>query len=164
MLWFNEISKFECNTIIERFYRGQRALEVEPGILKSILIKAEKLSNHKIPYEYVCWKNLLADIEPIALKLDYKIKKLTNKEFENILQSDFTDYWFLNSTYSDEFEDFIKILNDTQPENYETIIDENLEKIFYKEEYQVWSQRILNTALLKKLANDENCSKFIFFV
>lgn len=159
---FNEISKFECNTIIERFYRGQRALEVEPGILKSILIKAEKLSNHKIPYEYVCWKNLLADIEPIALKLDYKIKKLTNKEFENILQSDFTDYWFLNSTYSDEFEDFINILNDTQPENYEKIIDENLEKIFYKEEYQVWSQRILNTALLKKLANDEKTAQNLY--
>ena len=40
---FNEISKFECNTIIERFYRGQRAIELEPEVLKTILINAEKL-------------------------------------------------------------------------------------------------------------------------
>ena len=104
---FNEISKFECNTIIERFYRGQRALDLQPGVLKSILIEAEKLAKHKIPYEYLCWKNLLADIKPQPLKLDYKIKKLTNDEFEDILKYDFTDYWFLNSSYSDEFEDFI---------------------------------------------------------
>ena len=45
---FNEISKFECNTIIERFYRGQRALDLEPEVLKALLSRAEKLSKHKI--------------------------------------------------------------------------------------------------------------------
>ena len=159
---FNEISIFECNSIIERFYRGERALELKPEILKSILLRAEKLSKHKIPYEYVCWKNLLVDIEPAELKLDYKIKKLTDKEFEDILTYDFTDYWFLNSTYSDEFEDFINILNETSPENYEKIIDENLEKIFYKEEYNVWSERILHTALLKHFAGEEKAAENLF--
>lgn len=159
---FNEISKFECNTIIERFYRGQRALDLQPGVLKSILIEAEKLAKHKIPYEYLCWKNLLADIEPQPLKLDYKIKKLTNDEFEDILKYDFTDYWFLNSSYSDEFEDFIKILEETKPQDYEKIIDENLEKIFYKEEYQVWSQRILHTSLLKHLAGEEKAAENLY--
>lgn len=159
---FNEISKFECNTIIERFYRGQRALDLQPGVLKSILIEAEKLSKHKIPYEYLCWKNLLADIELQPLKLDYKIKKLTNDEFEDILKYDFTDYWFLNSSYSDEFEDFIKILEETKPQDYEKIIDENLEKVFYKEEYQVWSQRILHTSLLKYLAGEEKAAENLY--
>ena len=98
---FNNITRFECNTIIERFYRGQRALDIEPAILKSILINAEKLSKHKMPYEYVCWRNLLADIEPKPLKLNYKISQLSQKQFDEILVYDFTDYWFLNSTYSD---------------------------------------------------------------
>lgn len=129
---FNEISKFECNTIIERFYRGQRALDLQPGVLKSILIEAEKLSKHKIPYEYLCWKNLLADIELQPLKLDYKIKKLTNDEFEDILKYDFTDYWFLNSSYSDEFEDFIKILEETKPQDYEKSLMKTLKKFFIK--------------------------------
>lgn len=157
---FNEISKFECNTIIERFYRGQRALEIEPSVLKAILLKAEKLSKHKMPYEYVCWKNLLADIEPAELKLEYEVQKLSHKEFEDILKSDFTDYWFLNSSYSDEFEDFLKLLD--KPEDFENLIDENLEKIFYPDEYQLWSERILNVALLKHLAGNEKAAQNLY--
>ena len=155
---FNEISKFECNAIIERFYRGQRALDIEPSILKAILTKAEKLS--KMPYEYVCWKNIISDIETAPLKLNYEIKQLTNKEFENILQSDFTDFWFLNSTYSDEFEEFLKLLD--KPKDFEKLIDENLEKVFYTEEYRVWSDRLLNVSLLKHLAGDEKTAQNLY--
>lgn len=155
---FNEISKFECNAIIERFYRGQRALDLEPEVLKAILVRAEKLS--KMPYEYVCWRNLLIDIEPAELKLNYKVKQLTEQEFESILQSDFTDFWFLNSTYSDEFEEFLKLLDD--PKDFEKLIDENVEKIFYPEEYKVWSDRILNTALLKDLANEQKTAQNLY--
>lgn len=157
---FNEISKFECNTIIERFYRGQRALDLEPEVLKALLLRAEKLSKHKIPYEYVCWKNLLVDIEPADLKLNYTIKKLNQKEFEDILKCDFTDFWFLNSTYSDEFEDFIKQLK--EPKDFEKLIDENLEKVFYSEEMQVWSDRILNVALLKHLSGKEKTAQNLY--
>ncbi len=159
---FNEISKFECNAIIERFYRGQRALELEPGILKSILENAEKLSHHKIPYEYICWRNLLADIEALPLKLNYKIKQLSQKEFENILKYDFTDYWFLNSSYSDEFEEFIKNIDKISTDKFEQFIDENLEKVFFPEEYRIWTERILNCALLKHLAGDEKSAQNLY--
>ncbi len=155
---FNEISKFECNAIIERFYRGQRAIDAEPSVLKAILTKAEKLS--AMPYEYVCWKNIISDIDIAPLKLNYEIKKLTNKEFDNILQSDFTDFWFLNSRYSDEFEEFLKLLD--KPEDFEKLIEENLEKVFYPDEYQVWSNRILNVSLLKHLAGDEKCAQSLY--
>lgn len=155
---FNEISKFECNTIIERFYRGQRAIDLGPSVLKALLIKAEKLS--KMPYEYICWKNILADIDIAPLKLNYEIKKLSQKEFEDILKYDFTDFWFLNSTYSDEFEDFLKLLN--KPEDFEKLIDNNLENVFYPEEYRVWSDRILNTAILKHLAGNNKAAENLY--
>ena len=155
---FNEISKFECSAIIERFYRGQRALDLEPEVLKAILVRAEKLS--KMPYEYVCWRNLLIDIEPAELKLNYKVKQLTDEEFENILQCDFTDFWFLNSTYSDEFEEFLKLLDD--PKDFEKLIDENIEKIFFSEEYRIWSERILNVSLLKHLAGDYKTAQNLY--
>ena len=155
---FNEISKFECNAIIERFYRWQRALYLEPEVLKAILMKAEKLS--KMPYEYVCWRNLLIDIEPAELKLNYKVKQLSENEFEEILQSDFTDFWFLNSTYSDEFEEFLKLLD--EPKDFEKLIDENVEKIFFPEEYRIWSSRILNTALLKHLDGNEKIGENLY--
>lgn len=155
---FNEISKFECNAIIERFYRGQRALDLEPEVLKAILMKAEKLS--QMPYEYICWRNLLIDIEPAELKLNYKVKQLNEQEFEAILQSDFTDYWFLNSNYSDEFEEFLQLLD--EPKDFDKLIDENLEKIFFPDEYRVWSDRILNTALLKELSNDRKTAQNLY--
>lgn len=159
---FNNITRFECNTIIERFYRGQRALDIEPAILKSILINAEKLSKHKMPYEYVCWRNLLADIEPKPLKLNYKISQLSQKQFEEILVYDFTDYWFLNSTYSDEFEEFLREIETISCEKYDEFIDKNVEKVFYTEENIVWTNRILNCALLKHLAGEEKAAQNLY--
>lgn len=159
---FNEITQFECNAIIERFYRGQRALDLEPEVLKSILEQAEKLSNHNMPYEYICWRNLLADIEAKPLKLNYNINQLSNLEFEKILKYDFTDYWFLNSTYSDEFEEFIKNIDTIPSEDFEKYIDENLENVFYPEEYRVWTKRILNCSLLKHLSGDEKAAQNLY--
>lgn len=159
---FNEITRFECNAIIERFYRGQRAINIPPSILKSLLADAEKLSKNKMPYEYICWRNLLADIEEAPLKLNYKITKLTTKDFQEILQYDFINYWFMDENYSDEFEDFIKLLKQTEPQNYEELIDENLEKIFYNSEYNLWSDRILKTALLKDISGDKKTAQNLY--
>ena len=126
--------------------------------MKAILQRAEIFG--QMPYEYVCWKSLLIDIEPVELKLNYKVKQLSNKEFEEILNCDFMNYWFLNEGYSDEFDEFLKLLDD--PKDFESLIDENLEKIFYSEEYNVWSDRILNVALLKHFANDKKIAQNLY--
>lgn len=159
---FNNITKFECNTIVERFYRGQRALDLEPSVLKSILIKAEKLSKHQMPYEYVCWRNLLADIEPATIKLNYRVTQLSDKDFYNILTYDFTDYWFLNSTYSDEFEEFLRGIEKIETDNFEEYIENNLEKVFYPEESRIWTERILNCAILKHYAKEEKAAQNLY--
>ena len=158
---FNDISKFECNAIIERFYRGQRAVELEPEVMKWILNKAEKLNN-QYPYEYICWKNLLMDIEPKEIKLEYNIKKLNEKEFDDILKYDFTDFWFLDSQYSDEFEEFLKLSGDTPSEYFDKIIDENIDKIFFPSENEVWTERLYNCAVLKQLDGDEKSAKNLY--
>lgn len=149
---FNEISKFECNAIIERFYRGQRAVDLKPEQLKTILKNAEKLSEQDFPYEYICWKNLLVDIESEDLSLNFEIKKLSHNEFENILKYDFTDFWFLDSQYSDEFEEFIKLADKTKSSDFDKIIEEKIDEIFYESERKVWTKRIYNVAVLKYIA------------
>ena len=159
---FNEISEFECNTIITRFFRGQRAVQIEPAILKSILQNAEKLSVNKLPYEYICWRSLLADIEPSAPDLPYKPTKLSPAEFEDILKSDFTDFWFLNSDYSDEFEEFLKLADNTAPEDFDKIIDDNINKIFYDTEKSVWTKRILNVSILKHISGEEKTAQNLY--
>ena len=159
---FNDISVFECNAIIDKFYKGQRALEVPPEILKGLLDSAEKLSKYNLSYEYVCWKNVLSDIEPEEIKLDYKIKELSKHEFESVLQADFTDFWFLDENYSDEFVEFLKLANQTDPKDFDKIIDENIENVFFEDEYNVWTERILNTSVLKTLAGDIKMAENLF--
>jgi len=158
---FYEISQFECDKIIERFYKNEKEINVQPNVLKTILNNAEKISkktanNWLLPYEYVCWKNLLADIDfdPRDLEeiLSSKMskKELTTDDLENILNDDYCEKWFLNAGYSDEFEDICNSV----PKDFNKLIEENLEKVFYKEEKEIWSKRLLTIAYLKLANND----------
>ena len=156
---FNEISKFECNTIIERFYRDEKEIYLKPEVIKTLLHQAEiishKSNNWLIPYEYVCWKNLLADVEEAdnniksVLDKEFPVQKISKKELEEITGSDFMSHWFLDADYSDEFEEFLQIIKNTKPEDFDKIIDEYVLKVFYKEEFNVWSERLLTVAYIK---------------
>jgi len=173
---FNEISKFECNTIIDRFYRADKALEVSPAALKAVLQHAEQISkksnNWFLPYEYVCWRTLLADIEPqtdnIKEFLEGKLKKtkLSKAVFETILTEDFLDLWFLNETYSTEFEGFMSNLNAVLARNenidLDVLINEDLDNIFYPDEEKNWSERILMSAYLKLQAGETAAAQAIY--
>jgi len=157
---FNEISEFECNAIIDRFYKGERAIEIEAEFLKYIVTKAEKLS--VMPYEYACWRSIIADIPSKEPVLNFKLRDITNTELENILKSDFTDYWFLNEHYSDEFEHFLELTKQVEPSEYDKIIDENLEDVFFLEEYKIWTERIYHTAILKYFAGENKDSEILY--
>lgn len=156
---FNEISKFECNTIIERFYREEKQIDLEPEVIKTLFAHAEhishKLNNRTIPYEYVCWKNLLADIDESECDIksfidnNFSIQKISKEQLEKIINSDFMQHWFLDSDYSDEFEEFLKEIQHNKPEDFDKLIDKNILKVFYKEEFDIWSNRLLTVAYIK---------------
>lgn len=163
---FNDISQFECDKIIERFYRDEQVLEISIEQVKSVLGYAEKISkkteNWLIPYEYVCWKNLLNDVEETeildTLKNTYSKEQLTKNDFNKLLDEEFLSKWFLEYNYSDEFEEFI---NNTH-NNFDNAIDKNIDKIFYKEEKDVWSERILMCAYLTHSTNQDNTAKILY--
>lgn len=160
---FNELSKFECDTIIDRFYRDEKSLEITPEEFKTILFNAELISkksqNWLMPYEYVCWKTLLFDIEienkTIKTILDEKLQKeeLTEDRFNAVLNGDFTAHWFMNADYSDEFEAFLAELNEKlkigDNVDFDKTVDNNINKVFYPEEKIIWRERVLNSAYLK---------------
>lgn len=166
---FYEISEFECDKIIERFYKSEKEVEVSPQTLKTILIQAELLSKQKtqnwlIPYEYVCWKNLLADIEGdnraykdiLASKLEQK--QLYETDLNKIFEMDFTDKWFLDANYSDEFEE----ITASDTDDFEKLVSENTDKVFYPEEKQVWSERLLSAAYLKLSQNKNEDAELLY--
>ena len=163
---FNEISKFECDKIIERFYKNENELTVSPTVLKTLLEKAEDISaksanNWLIPYEYVCWKNLLADVEAEDINATLNKlprKSLTEKDLEKVFGQEFAGKWFLDAGYSDEFEDFIN----TEHKDFDKDIEANLDNIFYEEEKQVWSERLLTCAYLKLSTGQTDIAEILY--
>ena len=101
--------------------------------------------------KYVCWKNLLSDIEydnrSLEEILSEKITKrtTTTSDLETILNDKCCEKWFLNAGYSDEFEDLCA----TSSIDFDNLVDENIDKVFYQSEKTLWSKRLLAVAYLK---------------
>ena len=173
---FNEISEFECDKIIERFYMDEKNLPITPEALKSIVLYGENISKRKtlnwlLPYEYVCWKNIMTDIEADTDNIEDKLKNLldevslSDKDFERVIQSDFAQHWFLDPHYSSEFEAFIEIVNsEIQSKNsdIEKLVDEYVFKVFYNDEYDMWKNRLLVSAYLELNTNNKHLAELIY--
>ncbi len=169
---FNDISKFECDKIIERFYNEDTVLNLSPSGLKTILQNAEKLSK-KFPYEYICWKNLLADIETDHITIKEILSNnlspgsLEENDVKKLETDEFTLHWFLDYSYSDEFDQMIDRLNiklqtPANKTDFEEIAKENLHKIFYPEERRVWGERLLMSSYLKLLTRENETAQRIY--
>lgn len=169
---FNDISKFECDKIIERFYQDEEVLKISPEALKTILINAEKLSD-KFPYEYICWKNLLADIEPETtdiktfLKTNLTPAEPSIEDIKRLSTDEFTKHWFLDYGYSSEFNEMIDFLNaKLQNSDYKIDFDDVIalyfDGIFDKTEHAVWSERLIMSAYLKFLTGQTDCANLIY--
>lgn len=162
---FNEISQFECDKIIERFYKNENELEITPKALKSILLNAEKISKQKannwlIPYEYVCWKNLLADVEAenIETVLPERLHVKPVTDIDKIFETDFAQKWFLDPNYSDEF---TALLN-SDSKDFEKLVKENVNTIFYDEEKNIWKEKLMLTAYLELAQDNTNMAETLY--
>ncbi|MBQ7126858.1 hypothetical protein IJO12_07215 [bacterium] len=168
---FFEISQFECNKILERFLRDEKTVDINPESFKTILYNAEMttIKNNqntwKLPYEYVCWKNLLVDIEFDAQQLEEIIseqvvpQKVDNKAIEQLSQMKISTHWFLDFQYSDEFE---QLLEDIKENNLDEIIENHFDKVFYKEEKEEWRKKLITAAYMKFAIGKDDDAAMIF--
>lgn len=169
---FFEISKFECSKILERFLRDEKTVDIDPESFKTILYNAEittiknSHNNWKLPYEYVCWKNLLIDIdfdsEQIETILSEQIvpAKVDREIITELDDMKISAHWFLDCNYSDEFTILLKELKDCQ--NLNELIENNLEKVFYNEEKTAWNQKLLMAAYIKFVIGKEEDAQKIY--
>lgn len=165
---FNEISKSEFERIVARFYNGDEHVYLDAHVIKSILLNAEKLTRKiggRIPYEYICWRNLLSDISvevvPFELNLKSRLeqKALNDADLEKIYMFDFIQRWFFDTDYSDEFKTLVDSLNKKFCVNdfdvdLDTVVNENLGKIFTIGQKNILDKRILLSAYLKYLSGN----------
>ena len=169
---FFEISQFECDKILERFLRDEKTVDVPPETFKTILYNAEiqtierNNNDWKLPYEYVCWKNLLIDIDFDAEPVDKILKeqilpaKPDKLIIETLLNMKISSHWFLDANYSDEFEDLIKELKTS--ENLDELVSKNLNKIFYEEEKLSWVKKLKMAAFIKySIGKDDESSMIL---
>jgi hypothetical protein len=156
---FFEISQFECDKILERFLRNEKTVDINPESFKTILYNAELLTikanqnSWKFPYEYVCWKNLLVDIdfdeEPLENILQEQLisKDVDTSIIEKLSKLKISSHWFLDANYSDEFSAFLEKLKDSK--NIDELIVKELDNVFNDYERKEWIKKIIMTSYIK---------------
>lgn len=169
---FFEISQFECDKILERFLRDEKTVSIPPEAFKTVLHNAEMKTiehNHqdwKLPYEYVCWKNLLLDIdfeqETLEEILQEQILPATTdiSIISELQKMKISAHWFLDGHYSDEFEELIKEAKANK--NLDELITNNLDKIFYPEEKKSWTEKLIVSAYLKYAIGKDDEASLIY--
>ena len=166
---FFDISQFECDKILERFLRDEKTVDIPPEAFKTILNNAEKTTiernnnNWKLPYEYVCWKNLLididSDVEPVEQILKEQIIPAKNDSLiiDKLSEMKISSHWFLDANYSDEFEELLEELKTNN--NLNELLEKHIEKIFYPEEKASWIQKLIMSAYIKySIGKDDEAS------
>ena len=156
---FFDISKFECSKILERFLRDEKTVDITPSAFKTVLYNAEKttiennLDGWRLPYEYVCWKNLLIDIDYDAdtieniLKEQVLPREIDSSIIEKLEQMKVSAHWFLDCQYSSEFENLLTELKGSA--DIEKLIENHINNIFYEEEKSSWDKKLLMSSYLK---------------
>lgn len=166
---FFDISQFECDKILERFLRDEKTVDIPPEAFKTILNNAEKTTiernnnDWKLPYEYVCWKNLLididSDVEPVEQILKEQIIPAKNDSLiiDKLSEMKISSHWFLDANYSDEFEELLGELKTNN--NLDELLEKHIEKIFYPEEKASWIQKLIMSAYIKySIGKDDEAS------
>ncbi len=166
---FFDISQFECDKILERFLRDEKTVDIPPEAFKTILNNAEKTTiernnnDWKLPYEYVCWKNLLididSDVEPVEQILKEQIIPAKNDSLiiDKLSDMKISSHWFLDANYSDEFEELLEELKTNN--NLDELLEKHIEKIFYPEEKASWIQKLIMSAYIKySIGKDDEAS------
>lgn len=156
---FFEISEFECDKILERFLKNEKTVDITPQAFKTILYNAEltTIKNNqnrwKLPYEYVCWKDLLVDIDYETQTIEELLQELilpakVNKEtVYNVAKTGVTNHWFLDYKYSDEFEALLEQLKSAS--DMDKLVEENIDTVFYPEEKIEWVNKLILSAYIK---------------
>ena len=169
---FNEITKTDLKKILHKFYGEKGGVEVEHSVVKYLVDRAEKLARYNkdsVPYEYVCWKNTLLDIEPTKPECKLEFVDLTKENIDELCLDDISQSWFYDEYTSKEFANMIKDLNEVFKANdfnvdLDKFLEENYSKVYTPEEIEHWKNRFYLTAYLKQLEGDNRKAQLYYSI
>lgn len=163
---FNQISEDDFLMIKDKFVNGSRCVAISPEFVKALLLMSEKLSRdlgEVIPYEYICWRSILSDIEPQELLFDFAQEECTPEE---VAALDFVQRWFFDIYTSDEFAGIIQKLDSKLRANQfridlEEFVDENYDELFTEDELEAQGLKIKLAAYFKQLEGNNTLANKI---
>ncbi len=175
---FYGISKTDFRRIADKFQEKSTGIPVMPEYCRYLLEKAEKINktdNLPVPYEYVAWKPLLSDIEPLDFSnIDRMSDEWADEKFvnEGYLLYKFPDFnhWFLEEddhpAIKPRMEGIVKDLikkKELYTKNrheLESFLESNLNalmaEIFSKDIKEIYKSRLQNIAFLFNFENLEH--------
>ncbi|MCR5266832.1 MAG: hypothetical protein K6E29_09620 [Cyanobacteria bacterium RUI128] len=164
---FYEITKDDLSKILAKFYGADGGVEVGHGVIKYLIDRAEKQARYNkdvLPYEYVCWKNTMLDIEPVKPECLIKSIELTKSDIDELCLNDKVQSWFYDVNTSDSFNNIIQELNKAYKDNnfdidLDKFIADKYDTIYTPEEIEIWKNRYYLTAFLYQLQGDNDTAK-----
>lgn len=169
---FYDISQFECDKILERFLKDEKVASVSAETFKNILYNSEiqtiksNSNNWELPYEYVCWKNLLIDIDSEDVLIEDVVKsdvsgvEVDDSIFTKLKEMKVSSHWFLDGYYSDEFEELLKYLKGNK--DLDSAEKLYIDKVFYKEEKESWVKKLYVSAYIKLMLGKKDEAEQIY--
>ena len=167
---FYDISKFECDKILERFLKNEKVVSVSPATFKNILYNAElttirsRKNDWELPYEYVCWKNLLVDIDCDYAQIEQIVKeqvaqtKIDEDIIEKLTEMKVSAHWFLDYEYNEGFTELIRKLKSEN--NLDKLVEDSLTSVFDEIEKQEWYRKLIFCSYIKlAIGKDDEASE-----
>ena len=119
-----------------------------------------------MPYEYICWSNLLIDIDSPNNNIENIVKESVEpiKSKKNVIneldEMKISSHWFLDSDYSDEFNELLTKLKECN--NLDKLINENKNQIFNEREIAHWKNMLIFCAYLKHVIEKKDEAEEIY--
>ena len=168
---FSGISPLEFSLIIKKFAGNEEPYKLTFEMGLKWLDEAEKRSfetDNILPYEYVCWKEILYDVPKTLFNENDIIEKSLNilpkKEcdLEEIYKSDYLSKLFFTINDNKNFDELTNKIDEELStsqnfdlKNIENLLKENISVIFDEKTENIFKQRIQKTAFIL-MANSKN--------
>ena len=162
---FFNISKNEVLKVINKFCNSEGHYIVPNEYVKSQIIASQQLNiDNKLyfPYEFICWKPVIEDVEPMNISLktyaeeNCNIQPVSNEEAISLLVEEYTLRWFLTPSDNDIIRDITENIYNQQSIDIKEInkmLKDNINNIFNAEITDIWINRFYN--LIYILSNND---------
>ena len=162
---FYNIPQNDIIKIITKFYKSEGDYKVTPEYTKFRLNKAEEAminSKKPFPYEYICWSNMLFNIQPLDFELkDYsnkncKIQILSKDAALSFLTDEYTLRWFLTPNENNTIKQLTDEFYNMDNPNIEYINNrakQEIDNVFNAETTKLWEDKFYNLIYLLRINN-----------